>query len=196
MNINAQNFWNGFREEFDAHDHVTYDNLKLYLAAVNADPIWRDAPTPAEVRRLAYLTATAYHESGHRFEPRNEIRASPKRQPALWRTQERYWPSGYFGRGLVMLTWEANYRKASNLCGIDFVRQPELVKQYPHCYTILTLGSLAGMFTGHALSDYLNDSKTDLIGARMVINGRDCAALIAGHAAKFENIIRSTMGAL
>ena len=92
-----------------------------------------------------------------------------------------------------MLTWEANYRKASALCGVDFVRQPELVKQYPHCYTIPTIGSLKGMFTGHALRDFINDKKFDTIGARMVINGTDCAQLIADYAAKFEKITRSAL---
>jgi len=34
---------------------------------------------------------------------------------------------GYFGRGLIQLTWRENYQRASNDLGVDFVGNPDLV---------------------------------------------------------------------
>ena len=53
--------------------------------------------------------ATCQVETG-RFWPLRELHASQDRQPDLWATQERYWPSGFYGRGIVQTTWRDNYQ--------------------------------------------------------------------------------------
>lgn len=40
--------------------------------------------------------------------------------------------NGYFGRGLIQLTWQANYIAAGDALGFDYVRNPELVEQPEH----------------------------------------------------------------
>lgn len=40
--------------------------------------------------------------------------------------------SGYHGRGLIQLTWLANYLAASEALGVDYVGQPDLVKEPTH----------------------------------------------------------------
>ena len=60
------------------------------------------------------------------FLPIRERRADPKKQPKLWARQERYWPSGYFGRGFIQLTWRGNYLEAGEALGLDLVGMPEL----------------------------------------------------------------------
>lgn len=60
------------------------------------------------------------------FLPIRERRADPKMQPKRWALQERYWPSGYYGRGFVQLTWRGNYLDAGEALGLDLVGMPEL----------------------------------------------------------------------
>jgi predicted chitinase len=71
------------------------------------------------------VAATIAIETGS-FVPLMEKRASKDRQPSLWAAQERYWPSGYKGRGYVQLTWDYNYRDAGRELGIDLVGDPDL----------------------------------------------------------------------
>ncbi len=54
---------------------------------------------------------------------------------------------------------------------------------------ILVHGSLNGVFTGRKLSDYLNGDTFDPYGARAVINGKDKAQLIATHYASFAGAL-------
>lgn len=69
--------------------------------------------------------ATVAVETGV-FKPIRERRASQARQPALWEAQNRYWPSGFFGRGFIQLTWRGSYLDAGERLGVDLVGSPGL----------------------------------------------------------------------
>jgi predicted chitinase len=69
--------------------------------------------------------ATVMTETGC-FRPIREKEASPIRQPDLWRSQQRYYPSGYYGRGFVQLTWQKNYQAFGAKLGVDLSGHPEL----------------------------------------------------------------------
>jgi putative chitinase len=112
---------------------------------------------------LAYVLATVRWETGQTFQPVKEKRASKDKNPRLWKIQNRYWSSGFFGRGYVQITWEKNYQKAGErLAGTAFtlasgdltveadtlVNQPELVLQPPIAYAIAARGMREGWFTG------------------------------------------------
>src|SRR5262245_38500986 len=72
------------------------------------------------IRELAYVLATVKGETGI-FQPIREKRANPTRQPDIFRRQQKYFPSGFFGRGYVQLTFEENYRGAGKkLAGAVF----------------------------------------------------------------------------
>jgi hypothetical protein len=165
-----------------------------------------DVARDYHVTHQAYLLATAYHETGTLMRPIKETvmashkdknptdatviarldRAFAKGQLSWVKTP--YWRDGWFGRGLVQITHEANYRKASALVGIDLVAHRERALELPVAAVILVEGSRAGMFTGKKLSDYLPG---DYVGARRIINGTDRAKDIAGYAEKFEAALRA-----
>ena len=67
---------------------------------------------------------------------------------------KRYAP--WYGRGLIQLTWENNYKNAGEKLGVDFVsgQNRELVKQLRYAIPIAVLGMRDGWFTGRKLSDY------------------------------------------
>jgi putative chitinase len=93
--------------------------------------------------KLAYILATARHESN--FRPIQERRASSS-QTELYNLQNRYWSSGYFGRGFVQLTWKGNYQNMSRVLGVDFVNQPELAMEPTYAARILVYGMMQGVF--------------------------------------------------
>lgn len=72
--------------------------------------------------------ATIAVETGD-FMPKRERRASAVRQPDLYKAQERYYPSGFYGRGFIQLTWEQNYRRYGDLLGLDLVALPDQALQ-------------------------------------------------------------------
>ena len=70
------------------------------------------AGTPfTDQRWLAYLLATCLHETAKRMWPITELGSQEYLQG------NEYWP--YIGRGLIQLTWEDNYRRASAMLGLD-----------------------------------------------------------------------------
>lgn len=139
-------------------------------------------------RHFCYILATVWHEC--RFRPGPERRAHPIRQPRLWRLQERYWPSGYYGRGYVQLTWRKNYERFSKILNEDLVSDPDLVN-LPHIGAAVTvIGMTEGYFTGHNLSYHLDEIPPDWVNARRVVNGLDKAKEIAATAQRLYNEIK------
>ncbi len=177
------------------------DGLTFLLDAFETDAGF------TQIRDLAYMLATVRWETGHTFQPVKEKRASKDKNPRLWKIQNRYWSSGFFGRGYVQITWEKNYQKAGErLAGTaltlasgdltleadTLVNQPELVLQPPIAYAIASRGMREGWFTGKKLSDFIQDGKPpDYINARKIINGLDQAQTIATYASAFELVLRA-----
>jgi hypothetical protein len=135
------------------------------------------------VNQAAYVLATAWHETAHTMKPVREMGGEKylKAKP--------YYP--YVGMGYVQLTWLANYQRASEELGVDFVKNPRLLLEAKYAAPILVIGSKEGWFTAKKLSTYLTASKSDYVNARRIINGTDKAALIAGHAKAYEKLLRA-----
>lgn len=139
-----------------------------------------------DVRMVAYMLATAYHEC--RFQAIKEFRAKPGTK--TYELQNRYWGTGYYGRGYVQLTWEKNYQKFSDLLKQDFVGNPDLVLIPENAAHILVYGMVGGSFTGKKLSDYFKPGKlADWIGARKIVNGTDQALRISDAAQKIYTLL-------
>jgi hypothetical protein len=131
---------------------------------------WWDANYAGwDKRHLAYVLATVCWETGHTMQPIEEVgRGAGKPYGPQW-----------YGRGLVQLTWERNYRLAFEKLGINLVAEPDLAKHWPVALAILFRGMGEGWFTGKKLADYFNDRTDDPTGAREIVNGHDHATEIA-----------------
>ncbi len=173
---------------FDAIRSIAKTLTQVQVDSVNAiiDSCEKYAIT--DLRFIAYIIATAYHES--RLKPIEEIGkgkglpygskldmgGGPNKRVA-YTTPDKL----FYGRGFVQLTWLVNYRAFARLLKIDLVNTPELALQVPVAAEILVYGMLKGMFTGKKLSDSFNVNENDPIEARYIVNGQDKAVLIAGY---------------
>lgn len=132
-------------------------------------------------QQTAYVLATAFWETARTMEPVKE---------AYWLSEDwrkrnlRYYP--WYGRGFVQLTWRENYVRAGSKLGHDFTTDPEKVMEPDISAAILVVGMVEGWFTGKKLSDYINATRTDYVGARWIVNGTDKAKAIAEIAREYE----------
>lgn len=128
----------------------------------------------------AYIIATVERETASTFKPVKE---------AYWLSEDwrknnlRYYP--FFGRGFVQITWENNYKKYSDLLGIDLVKNLDLALDPQIALFILVHGFKNGTFTGVKIEDYINTSSSDFFHARRCINGLDSAQEIADNTKKY-----------
>ena len=163
-------------------------------------------------RFLAYMLATAHHETGRRMQPVRETFAETDaaavarldrafaagRLPAVTRPYWRPDAGGrsWFGRGFVQLTHRGNYERMSALTGIDLVADPARAMALDVSAAILVDGMRAGAFTGRRLAHYFDGTHCDWTGARRIINGLDRAALVAGYGrAYFAAVSAAGVGA-
>ncbi len=151
------------------------DSIRAIVAA------W-DQYGDGDGRKLAYILALAWHEC--RLKPIREIRA--KQGTDVYNIQNRYWSTGYFGRGFVQITWEKNYAKFTKIVGVDLVRNPDAALRPDIAAKIIVIGMMEGLFTGRKLSDYINESNADYYNARRTVGainvaGTDTAQLIVNH---------------
>ncbi|EJZ20713.1 hypothetical protein RCCGEPOP_13727 [Rhizobium sp. Pop5] len=167
---------------------------------------WEERFAHADPRWLAYIFATAYHETAYTMQPvretlaESDVRAVEILEAAFaagrlswvrtpyWRPDEdgRSW----LGRGLVQLTHKRNYEAMSALTGIDLVAGPDRAMEMDVAVTILIEGMLQGSFTGHKLQDHLNATTEDWVNARRIVNGTDRAEKLANYAKIFHAAIR------
>ncbi len=179
--INRKKFFDGYRITLDPDKKLTQNevnNLDGFLNMVDSEY------KKLSRQQWAYVFATVFHETNATFLPVKE---------AYWLSEEwrknnlRYFP--YYGRGYVQITWKENYDKFSKRLGEDFVKSPDLVMLPKYAFRILVDGFINGLFTNKKISDYINETKKDYVGARRCINGTDKAQQIANYAKIFENIL-------
>ena len=93
------------------------------------------------------------------------------------------------GRGFVQLTWEDNYRRATDDLNRhderNLVDHPEMALDSLIATRVMFRGMAQGWFTGRKLDQYFNDTKDDPVNARQIINGNDCDDEIAAYHRKF-----------
>ena len=100
--------------------------------------------------------------------------------------------SVYYGRGLVQLTGRENYRKASQLVGVDLVQNPSRASEPEISAQILVVGMQKGLFTNRKLSDYISNGKADFVNARKIVNDSDKQFIMAQDANRYLEAIGKT----
>lgn len=171
----------------------------------------------SDMRWLAYMLATAFHETATRMEPVIETRqpseaSNPSVKTAIARL-EKSWKAGklpwvskpywrlnakglsYLGRGLPQLTHEENYRKLSQYVGVDLVANPDKVLDDKIGVLVMFEGMLRGLFSGRSLDMYFGAAVDDPVGARYIVNGKEKASLIASYHKNFLDAINAAIEA-
>ena len=181
-----------------------YKALRPYLGAFDQNQVdgFERILDEAERRRtplfdLAYMLPTAWWETGKTMQPVREAFYLGSKAEAWRKRNLRYYP--FYGRGLVQLTWDYNYKKASDKLGVDFVKNPDRVMEWQYAVPILFDGMEAGWFTAKKLDDYIDDIDEDdaedlreFVNARRIINGTDKASTIGSLALRFEQALKAS----
>jgi hypothetical protein len=167
---------------------------------------WETRMAHADPRWLAYIMATAYHETAYTMQPVRETLATTDARAIeilenayaggkLSWVKTPYWRPDedgkcWLGRGLVQLTHKRNYEAMSQLTGIDLVAEPDRAMEMDAAVSILIEGMVQGSFSNHKLADHLNETTDDWVNARRVVNGTDRAEKLACYGKTFFAAIR------
>lgn len=204
--IDKETFFEEAKSEFSIYKKpgLHFEGTDAIIDAWNADPRLSDE------RWLAYILATAYHETAFRMFPVREGLASSDERAIeiLSRSKccsnKTYWRvdsttgRGYFGRGYVQLTWDYNYQRADKRFGVEsetydagsYYWEPDNALDPDSSIKITYDGMIYGWFTGHCLLRHFQPNKKgDWKNARRVINGLDRASDIGAQAQQFMGII-------
>ena len=184
--INRPQFFASIRPLFKRLSQSKVDGLNFLLDAFEQDG-------GLSVQEMAYMLATAYHETAATMLPIEEYGKGRGRKYGqnidIDGSRYKGLPHIYYGRGYVQLTWLTNYKRAGDKICVDLVNHPELALNPTYAAQIMIAGMREGWFTGKKLSDYIKAGKVDYVGARRIINGTDKAQLIAGYARQFEGAL-------
>lgn len=167
---------------------------------------WEARMPDADPRWLAYILATAFHETAFTMQPvRETLAATDARAVEIlenayasgklsW-VKTPYWRpdedgKSWLGRGLVQLTHKRNYEAMSVLTGLDLVAEPDRAMEMDAAVSILIEGMVQGSFANHKLADHLNETTDDWVNARRIVNGTDRAEKLAGYGKTFLAAIR------
>jgi putative chitinase len=167
---------------------------------------WERSHSSKDDRWLAYMLATAHHETDRTIKPIKEYGGvsyytkmydpAPKcTRPALARSMGNTTPGDgprYCGRGFVQLTWKNNYAAMSAVTGVDLVKDPDRTMELPVATKVLFHGMMNGSFTGKKLANYFNKTTEDWKNARRIINDLDKATAIAEYAKAYYSAISHT----
>lgn len=142
--INRAPFYNYIREHLFG-GHLTGLQVEGIEAILNE---WEKRAL-TDNRWLAYILATAKHETAKTMQPIEEYGKGAGRS---YGKRDDQTGKVYYGRGFVQLTWRGNYEKMGHLLNVDLVNNPEFALQPIVATQIMFEGMLRGMFTGRTLT--------------------------------------------
>ncbi len=143
-----------------------------------------DATLDFSIDQRAYILATVFHETARTMAPIAEFGHGAGKP---------YGPL-YYGRGFCQLTWRYNYARFGPLVGDDLVANPDRAMDWEIALPVLTHGMRFGLFTGRGLPHYFGalsygNTRCNPVDARAIVNGTDCAALIASYFWQFRTAL-------
>lgn len=166
-----------------------------------------------DLRWLAYILATAFHETGGTMQPIREAFGKSTADTiarldrewakpghgGLKNVSRPYWRDGWFGRGYIQITHRDNYQKFEDLLGVDLTTDPDKAMEPRISAHILIIGMVRGMFRTNRvtkqperLADYFGSMLGDPVGARNIVNGKgDKAKLIATYYKAFHDALQA-----
>jgi len=143
----------------------------------------------ADGRQVAYILATACHETAKTMQPIAEYGKGKGRKYGVPGRNGGQIP---YGRGFVQTTWDTNYERTDKELGLG----GKLIANYNLMLTDIdmaakaaVLGMSEGWYTGKKLRDYFTETSSDWVNARRIINGTDRAQTIAGYAKLFNSAL-------
>ena len=196
--MQRSNFYAAVRASLFA-GKLTQAQVEGMEAILNA---W-DKSGKTDPRWLAYIMATAHHETGARFAPVEEnLNYSAKRLTEVWPSRFRTFATAtpyanspqklankvyggrmgnigpddgwrYRGRGFVQITGLDNYDK------YGLADNPDAASQNAAAAHIIVDGMINGRFTGMTLRAYFDHDTDNPVGARKIINPDANGAAIA-----------------
>lgn len=192
-----------FKRRFtDVYGELSPSQTQGYEAIFD---FWDSRSVLVDKRWLAYILATAFHETGQKITALREcfcdtdecsIRCITKLYTQGKIKQNYAIPHNnghsYFGRGLVQLTHGYNYKKAGRMIGLkdQLYNDPNLVLNLDISVKVLCVGMLTGSFVpGHNLERYFNKKQSSWLSARKIVNGGDKKEEIKEYALNFLSFI-------
>lgn len=166
---------------------------------INALLDYWEGDNDGDIRKCAYVLATAFHETATTMQPiteRGQKSYFNKYEPGtsigknLGNTKAG---DGYLfrGRGFVQITGRRNYTVFGKRLGINLVAQPDLALNLEYATRIIFDGMEDGVFTGKMLSAYFSDTVEDPVNARRIVNGTDKAGLIEDYYHAFLGALKA-----
>ena len=182
---NREYFFHNYRNYFGKINQSQVDGLEFLLSKF-------DNETQFSNEQIAYMLASVKHETDHTFQPIEERGGYNYFKYLIGKLGIRSLAEAnkYKGRGFIQATGRTNYEKYSLILGIDFITNPELMKERENSYKVMIYGFINGTFTGKKITDYINENECDFYNARRCINGTDKAVLISGYADKIYNCLK------
>lgn len=209
------NFFDKVRPMFPG-GRLTQNQVDGLNATIKAFDLYGDG----DIRKLAYIMATGFHEA--KFEPvrENLNYTSAARIRAVWPSRfpseaaaKPYVrnPPGlaekvYGGRADLGNVepgdgWKFRGGGPPQLTGrtnyarYGLDRNPDDITKPSIWPRVLVLGMMHGDFTGKKLGDYINQAQADYVGARATVNGdgKTNGAKIAAYAKKFEDALNTAL---
>lgn len=139
---------------------------------------WEQYLPTQDLRFLAYMLATTYHETSKEMQPIEEY---GKGSGMSYGVPDPETKQTYYGRGFVQLTWRDNYHRADVEIGLTGDRSCEWHAENALDDDIAARVMWFGMYEGwfrkssdgkpQTLPRYFNDTVEDPYGAREIING-------------------------
>jgi hypothetical protein len=144
----------------------------------------------ADQRMVAYILATAFHETARTMQPIAEYGKGKGRKYGVPGRNGGQIP---YGRGFVQTTWDANYERTDkelDLGGRLIANYNLLLTDTAMAAKAAVLGMVEGWYTGKKLRNYFTSTSSDWVNARRIINGTDKAQTIAGYAKLFNTALQ------
>lgn len=193
MRIDRKYFFDLFRKSFGKLSTKQVEGIEATLLEWE---LWlKNGWVNNDLRKLAYILATDYHESATTMQAVKEYGGDNYYVKLYWDNQKKAKELGnksrqdaidFCGKGKPQITGRANYTKMGKILGIDLANNPDLALDLKIATKIMFEGMLMGKsfkgdFTGKSLEDYFNKNIDDPKNARRIVNGLDKADLIKGY---------------